>query len=49
MESELIALDTTINKAKWLREFLYDIPLFVTPLAPISIHGVCRTAIHKYV
>ena len=47
MKLELIALDTTINEAKWLKEFLYNIPLLVTPLPPISIHCCCTAAIDK--
>ena len=49
IKSELIILDTTINKVKWLREFLYDVLLFVTPLPPIFIHCDCNVAIDKCV
>ena len=37
MESEFIALDKTGEEAKWLRNFLEDIPFWTKPVGPICI------------
>ncbi|GJU73769.1 hypothetical protein Tco_1265174 [Tanacetum coccineum] len=38
MESEFVALATTGKEAEWLKNMLLKIPLWVKPIAPISIH-----------
>ncbi|KAM3235141.1 hypothetical protein P3L10_015177 [Capsicum annuum] len=38
MESEFIALDKVSEEAKWLQNFLEDIPYWTRPVAPVSIH-----------
>ncbi|GJY70751.1 zinc finger, CCHC-type containing protein [Tanacetum coccineum] len=38
MESEFTALATAGKEAKWLKNFLLEIPLSPKPVAPISIH-----------
>nr|GEY44316.1 zinc finger, CCHC-type [Tanacetum cinerariifolium] len=37
MESEFVALATAGKEAKWLKNLLLEIPLWVKPMAPISI------------
>ena len=37
MEAELIALDTTCTKAKWIKNIVLDIPLINKPIPAISI------------
>ena len=38
MEAELIALASTTEEANWLRDLLYEIPLWEKPIPPILIH-----------
>ena len=38
MEVELIALASTSEEANWLRDMLYEIPLWEKPIPPILIH-----------
>ena len=38
MEAELIALASTSEEANWLRDLLYEIPLWEKPIPPILIH-----------
>ncbi|GJU32967.1 hypothetical protein Tco_1176556 [Tanacetum coccineum] len=38
MESEFLALATAGKEAEWLKNLLLEIPLWVKPIAPISIH-----------
>ncbi|KAJ9553540.1 hypothetical protein OSB04_017585 [Centaurea solstitialis] len=38
MESEFVALATAGKEAEWLRNLIYEIPLWSKPIAPISIH-----------
>jgi len=38
MESKFIALDKAGEEAKWLRQFLKDIPLCPKPVPAICIH-----------
>ena len=38
MESEFIALDKAAEEAKWLRNFLEDIPVWPKPVTTICIH-----------
>ena len=38
MEAELIALALTSEEANWLRDLLYEIPLWEEPIPPILIH-----------
>ncbi|PHT82659.1 hypothetical protein T459_11102 [Capsicum annuum] len=38
MESECIALDKVGEEAKWLWNFLEDIPYWPKPVAPVCIH-----------
>ena len=37
MEAELIALASVSEKANWLRDLLYEIPLWEKPIPPILI------------
>ena len=47
MESEFIALDKTGEEAKWLRNFLEDIPFWPKPVGPICIHCDSQAAIGR--
>ena len=38
MEAKLIALASVSEKANWLRDLLYEIPLWEKPIPPILIH-----------
>nr|GEV01739.1 zinc finger, CCHC-type [Tanacetum cinerariifolium] len=38
MESEFVALAATGKEAEWLKNLLFEIPLWVKPMAPISIN-----------
>ena len=38
MEAELIALASASEEANWLRDLLYEIPLWEKPISPILIH-----------
>ena len=38
MEAELIALTLASEEANWLRDLLYEIPLWEKPIPPILIH-----------
>ena len=38
MEAELIALASASKEANWLRDLLYEIPLWEKPIPPISIY-----------
>ncbi|KAJ9566244.1 hypothetical protein OSB04_002210 [Centaurea solstitialis] len=38
MESEFVALAAVGKEAEWLRNLIYEIPLWSKPIAPISIH-----------
>nr|GEU68493.1 zinc finger, CCHC-type [Tanacetum cinerariifolium] len=38
MEYEIIALSATDKEAEWLKNLLFEIPLWSKPIAPISIH-----------
>ena len=38
MESEFVALAAVGKEAEWLRDLVYEIPLWSKPIAPISIH-----------
>ncbi|CAM8975690.1 unnamed protein product [Rhodiola kirilowii] len=38
MESEVVALAATSKKAKWLKNMIYEIPLWERLISPISIH-----------
>ncbi|PHU11836.1 hypothetical protein BC332_18766 [Capsicum chinense] len=38
MESKFIALDKAGEEAKWLQNFLEDIPYWPKPVAPVCIH-----------
>ncbi|GKE01129.1 hypothetical protein Tco_1389112 [Tanacetum coccineum] len=42
MESEFVALAATGKEAEWLKNLLLEIPLWVKPIAPISI--LCDSA-----
>ena len=47
MESELIALALTSEEANWLRDLLYEIPLWEKPIPPILIHCDSTAAIGR--
>jgi hypothetical protein len=38
MESELVALGAAGKEAKWLRNFLTDLPIWPSPMPLISLH-----------
>ncbi|GJZ98131.1 hypothetical protein Tco_0670584 [Tanacetum coccineum] len=38
MESEFVALAAAGKEAEWLRNLIYEIPLWPKPISPISIH-----------
>ena len=38
MEAKLIALSSTSKKAGWLRDLLFEIPMWEKPISPILIH-----------
>ncbi|KAJ9538837.1 hypothetical protein OSB04_031570 [Centaurea solstitialis] len=38
MESEFVALAAAGKEAEWLKDLIYEIPLWSKPIAPISIH-----------
>ena len=42
-ESEFVALAAADKEVGWLRDLLYEIPLWAKPIAPISIH--CDSAV----
>ena len=47
MEAELIALASTSEEANWLRDLLYEIPLWKKPFPPILIHCDSTAAIGR--
>ncbi|XP_073154047.1 uncharacterized protein [Henckelia pumila] len=47
MESEFIALDKAGEEAKWLRNFLEDIPCWMKPVPAIMIHCDSQAAIGR--
>jgi hypothetical protein len=47
MEAELTALDTALVEAKWLREFLMDLPVVEKPVPAISMNCDNQTVIIK--
>ena len=47
MESEFIALNKTREEAKWLRNFLEDIPMWPKPMPVICIHCDSEAAIGR--
>ena len=38
MASEFIALAATCKEAEWLRNLLYELPLWPKPMSPLSLH-----------
>nr|GEV11918.1 zinc finger, CCHC-type [Tanacetum cinerariifolium] len=47
MESEFVALAAAGKKAKWLKNLLFDIPLWVKPMEPLSINCVSAATLAK--
>ena len=47
MEAELIALASASKEANWLRDLLYEIPLWEKPIPPILIHCDSTAAIGR--
>ncbi|GJU73976.1 zinc finger, CCHC-type containing protein [Tanacetum coccineum] len=47
MEAEFVALATAGNEAEWLRNLIYEIPLWPKPISPISIHCDSATTLAK--
>ncbi|CAM8914025.1 unnamed protein product [Rhodiola kirilowii] len=47
MESEFIALAAASKEAEWLRNLVYEIPLWPKPIAPISIHCDSKATLAK--
>ena len=45
MESELIALDTTILEAEWLKDILSEFYIVPRPILSISVHTDSRSTI----
>ena len=47
MEAKLIELVSASKEANWLRDLLYEIPLWEKPIPPILIHYDSTTAIGR--
>ena len=47
MESEFVALEAAGKEAEWLRNLVYEIPLWPKPVSPISIHCDSQTTFAK--
>ena len=47
MEAELIALASASEEVNWLRDLLYEIPLWEKPIPPILIHCDSTAAIGR--
>ncbi|CAM8935824.1 unnamed protein product [Rhodiola kirilowii] len=47
MESEFIALTAAGKEVEWLRNLVYEIPLWPKPIAPISIHCDSKATLAK--
>ncbi|GJS84144.1 zinc finger, CCHC-type containing protein [Tanacetum coccineum] len=47
MEFEFVALAAASKEAEWLKNLLFEIPLWVKPIAPISIHCDSATTLAK--
>ena len=47
MESESVALAAAGKEAEWLRDLVYEIPLWSKPIEPISIHCDCTATLAK--
>ena len=47
MAAEFIALASASKEAEWLRDLLYNIPLWPKPMAPISIHCDSEATLSK--
>ena len=47
MEAELIALALASEEANWLKDLLYEIPLWKKPIPPILIHCDSTVAIGR--
>ncbi|XP_048605020.1 secreted RxLR effector protein 161-like [Brassica napus] len=47
MESEFVALAATGKEAEWLRNLVYEIPLWRKPASPISIHCDSQATLAK--
>ena len=47
MESEFVALAAAGNEAEWLRNLLYEIPLWPTPISSISIRCDSQATLAK--
>ena len=45
MEAEFVALEMVDSEAKWLKNFLANIPLGMKPTPSISMHCDCQSAI----
>ncbi|GJV93709.1 zinc finger, CCHC-type containing protein [Tanacetum coccineum] len=47
MKSEFVALAAAGKEAEWLKNFLLEIPMWVKPMAPISIHRDSAATLEK--
>ncbi|PHU02785.1 hypothetical protein BC332_28036 [Capsicum chinense] len=47
MESKLITLDKAGEEAKWLQNFLEDVPYWPKPVAPVCIHCDTQATIDR--
>jgi len=47
MAAEFIALAAGSNEAEWLRNLLYEIPVWQKPMAPVSIHCDSQSTLSK--
>lgn len=48
MEYVFIALDKGAEEAKWLRNFLEDIPMWEKPMPPIRVHCDSQSTIPRH-
>jgi hypothetical protein len=47
MAAEFIALAAGSKEAEWLRNLLYEIPIWPKPMAPVSIHCDSQSTLSK--
>jgi len=47
MTAEFIALAAGSKEAEWLRNLLYEIPIWPKPMAPVSIHCDSQSTLSK--
>jgi hypothetical protein len=47
MESELAVLGATGKETEWLRNFLIDLPIWPSPMPPISLHCYSQATLSR--